>query len=464
MPRRADATLPDPAVGPSGPPRPASLWRSGLHTLAISLTSVVLGFGQSVLIARALGDPTTKGGYDLTMATANLVALILGFSLPVGATYAVARRKADPGALARRLLAWSAIQGIVTTVVILAIHDTGLGRALVPAVLGLAVILPLALLVVATSMVASLRSLLIGRQRIVAANNGDLIGRLAVPVAMVVAVVASLALGSRYLTLAFLWCVLLGLAITAARFAWLLRDDLRTRAGDAGMRVVLSFSAPAYLSNLVQFLNYRLDLFLVNAMVGLHAVGIYALAVSVAQLLWLMAQAAALVLLPRVASEADTPRGNGIRSAQVARLTLYLTVAGALFLGLFGGLLIPLIYGEKFRESLEPFLLLLPGISGFTLVTVLSAHIAGIGRPSINLISASAGLLVTLILDLALIPTIGVRGAAIASSVSYLTSAIVTTTVFCVMTGLSPLSVLVPTSSDLALAKRLADRARRGNS
>ncbi len=438
-----------------------SLWRTGLHTLAVSLLSVTLGFGQSVLIARALGDPATKGGYDLIVATAGLFSLVLGLSLPVGATYAVARRRADPGALAKWLLAWSAAQGVVTAALILSLHNTGLGDTLVPASLGFWVIVPLAILVSGTSVVASLRSILFGEQRIIAANNGDLAGRLIVPVLMVFMTVSSLVLGSRYLTLAFLWCLALGMLVTSARFGWLLKNDLRERSGRAGLRVVMSFSLPSYTGNVVQFLNYRLDLFLVNAMVGLRAVGLYALAVSVAQLLWLVSQSAASVLLPRVASEVDATRETAaVRSAQVARLTLYVTTAGAVFLGLCGQFFIPVIYGEKFRESLQPFLLLLPGITGFSLAVVLASHIAGSGRPSINMIVSSMALVVTLMLDLTLIPRIGVSGAAIASSASYLTTAVVTAGIFSWMTHISPLRLLMPAAADVALLRRLAGRLR----
>ena len=444
------------------PGAPASLWRSGLHTLAVSLASVVIGFGQSILIARVLGDPATKGGYDLTLATASLISLVLGLSLPVGATYVVARRRANAGALAKWLLAWAALQGLVALVVFLLIHDSAFGGALLPRTLGVWAIAPLVILVAGTSAVASLRNVLFGEQRIVVANNGDLMGRAIVPLAMIAVAVASVKLGPRYLPLAFLWCSALGMMVTSSRFLALLRNDLRSNSGAAGLREVLSFAIPAHVGNVVQFLNYRLDLFLVSALIGLRAVGIYALAVSVAQLLWLISQSAATVLLPRVASEADTtPAAAAERSAQVARLTLWVTASAALFLALFGQFLIPVVYGEKFRDSLQPFLLLLPGISGFSLAIVLAAHIAGAGRPSINVVVAAVALVVTLILDLTLIPAIGVPGAAIASSASYLTTALVTAGVFSWMTHVSPVRLVVPNAADLAVARRFAASLRR---
>lgn len=443
-------------------PAPApKLGHAGLHTLSVSLISVVVGFGQSILIARALGNPANSGPYNLALATASLAALVLGLSLPAGATYAVARRRADPGALARWLLVWSVVQCAIAAIVFLVIRGSGLGDALLPVSLGLAAIPPVALIVAGTASANGPRGILYGKQRIITANYSDLAGGIATPFAMIVAVIVGVAIGSRYLALAFLWCVAFGFAVTAGRNIWMLRRDLRELGGNPDLRVVLSFSLPAHAANLVQFLNYRLDLFLVSAFLcatTLAPVGIYALAAALAQLLWLMAQSAASVLAPRVASELDMPGEIGIRSAQVARFVFYATVAGAIVAATVGRALIPVIYGDSFREAQLPFLLLLPGITGFSVATVLAAHISGSGRPFLNLIGSSVALLVTLVLDLMLIPTMGVPGAAIASSASYLTTVMVTLAIFWRMTGISPLRVLLPTRSDLALARRLLAR------
>jgi O-antigen/teichoic acid export membrane protein len=438
---------------------PPSMLRSGLHTLTVAVISVGIGFGQSILVARVLG-PAGKGGYDLTFAAATLSALTLGLSLPSGTMYAIARGLASPGPLLRLLAVWGVVQGVVTAILVLAIRGRAVGDALVPSSLGLAVVAPLAVLVVGISISLYLRAVLVGRQRIIAANNSILAGRLVVPVVMLLGTGAVLAAGSRPGALMFVWCVILGLVVTCVCFAWMLRREIGETSGPTGLRTVLTFSLPAYLSNMVQFLNYRLDLFLVNALVGIRAVGIYALAVAIAQLLWLVSDAAATVLLPRVAAEPDAPGLNAVRTAQIARIVLWTCGAGAASLALIGQWFIPLVYGQAFRETLEPFLLLLPGVAVFTLVTVLSAYIAGRGRPSLNLIPALVGLAVTLTLDLTLIPILGVRGAAIASTASYLTSAVVIAAIFISMTRLSPLSLLIPSAEDARLLGRLVGELR----
>ena len=109
---------------------------------------------------------------------------------------------------------------------------------------------------------------------------------------------------------------------------------------------------------------------------------------------------------------------------------------------------------------LKPFLPLLPGIAGFSLTVVLPAHIAGSGRPSINLAASSVALVVTLALGLTLISAIAVPSAAVARSTSHLTTAVVTAVVFSLVTHASPLRLVVHAAADVALLRRVAGQRR----
>jgi O-antigen/teichoic acid export membrane protein len=129
-------------------------------------------------------------------------------------------------------------------------------------------------------------------------------------------------------------------------------------------------------------------------------------------------------------------------------------------LAVSGRVLIPFVYGKAFLGSLDAFLWLLPGITTYSLYTVLAAHIAGTGRPRLMLWISCVALVVTLVLTLALIPRIGIRGAAIASTVSYTTSAALGTLVFVRLTRLSPRLLFIPTRDDFALAGKALARLR----
>jgi len=64
-------------------------------------------------------------------------------------------------------------------------------------------------------------------------------------------------------------------------------------------------------ANVAQFLNYKLDVFVVGFFAGTASVGRYTLAVSLAQLLWLMSNSVASVLLPKVAASTASSDDGG---------------------------------------------------------------------------------------------------------------------------------------------------------
>jgi Na+-driven multidrug efflux pump len=98
--------------------------------------------------------------------------------------------------------------------------------------------------------------------------------------------------------------------------------------------------------------------------------------------------------------------------------------------------------------------LLLPGIVAFAPVKVLAAYLAGAGQPRLFLVVSVSSLAVTIVLDLLMIPTLGIAGAATASSASYVTAAAVMLWVFRRTTGVSFRQTLILTSEDVRIARR----------
>jgi O-antigen/teichoic acid export membrane protein len=67
--------------------------------------------------------------------------------------------------------------------------------------------------------------------------------------------------------------------------------------------------------------------------------------------------------------------------------------------------------------------ILLVGLAADGVGGVVHAFLYGIGRPGLSSLAIGAGLVVTAVLDLALIPSHGMVGAAVASACAYLTAA-----------------------------------------
>src|SRR5919109_918820 len=88
-----------------------------LHAFGVNIILLPLGIATSVLIARSVG-PTGKGSFDLIIATAALLGMVLSLSLPPGITYVVAQGKVSCNALASQLVFVSIVQALLALVIV----------------------------------------------------------------------------------------------------------------------------------------------------------------------------------------------------------------------------------------------------------------------------------------------------------------------------------------------------------
>ncbi len=417
-----------------------------------SAASVPLGFITSILVARVLG-PQGKGAYDLIFATSGLLALVLGLSLQSGVVYTVAKGKVSLGPLTVRLALIAVAEGVLATGLLLLLRSTRLSTAFLPVGLG-----PWAAVAIGASLTWSelggyWRAMLIGRESIEKANVIGLLSRFALPVLLLAGLGIVLFQGHSTSPLVFVWISIGVTAATSLALLWAVRPWLHDFGATSGLSGVVSFALPCALANLAQFLNYRLDVFVVSYLLGSEQVGLYTLAVGVAQLVWLISNAVAVVLLPRVAASGGATRENAATTARATRLTLCVSLAMAGALGAARPLL-PLVYGEAFQRSIAPFLWLLPGVLSFAVVGVIASYIAGIGKPQVNLAIALVGVSFTLALDLLLIPRLGIVGAAIASTISYSVSAVLSLSYFSRQSGMHVRQALLIEPADIQTAMR----------
>jgi stage V sporulation protein B len=188
---------------------------------------------------------------------------------------------------------------------------------------------------------------------------------------------------------------------------------------------MIKYGIKAQIGNAIQILNYRLDVFIIQYFMTLSDVGIYSNAVVLGETMWKVSSSIATVVLPMTTNSKDK---LGIKDFinKVTRVTFTIILIGSIILAVISKPLITLLFKKDFSSGSEALILLIPGISIFSISNILSNYLAGIGKVEKNIVASSVGCLVTVVLDLLLIPRIGINGASIATSISYILSTAVT--------------------------------------
>lgn len=417
----------------------ATLERQGTHALLTTGLSLTFGLGLSVVVARALG-PAGKGLLDVASATAALCTLVLGCSLNAGIAHAVARAPGFPAGLGGPLGAWAAGAGALAFGVLALLPGTAVALGLLP---GQDTLFWAAFVAATTACgigAAGLRGALIGRQHVIAANRIDL----AIKAALLLGFGAAVA-GGRADARAFA-VVAVALALALAVTLHLAARGPRTPAPGL-WRAILAAALPVHGTNLLHFANQRADVFFVQATHGAREVGLYTLAVGLAQTVLLLSSALAQPLLPHV-SAATSQADAAALTAQMCRQYVAL---GLLAIVVSAGLApwaLPLVFGRDFAASVPPWLILLPGMIGFGLANLLTAYFVGRDAAPITLRIAAVTALVTLAGNALFTPRYGALGAAATSTVAYLLAGGWSVLAFARHAALPPRLAFVPTRTE----------------
>jgi lipopolysaccharide/colanic/teichoic acid biosynthesis glycosyltransferase/O-antigen/teichoic acid export membrane protein len=190
-------------------------------------------------------------------------------------------------------------------------------------------------------------------------------------------------------------------------------------------RRIAAFGARGQLGNMLWLTNLRFDFVLLGALAGPAVLGIYAVASKFAELMRLAPTAINYVLYPRFAR-----LGQARATAEARRLlprATALTLILTPFLAAATVVALPVLYGPAFRGAVVPAEIIIIGLSVEGAAAVSSAYLVGSGRPGLNSVGMGVGSLITVTMDVILIPRYGALGGAVTSATAYLAATFVLT-------------------------------------
>ncbi|HEY0443444.1 MAG TPA: polysaccharide biosynthesis C-terminal domain-containing protein [Candidatus Limnocylindrales bacterium] len=424
------------------------LLRDALITITTRFGLAVLIFGTDIVLARLLG-PAAKGRFALVLLYSQLAALVVGWGMDQALAVIAARDPESARGGFGNAVIWTLVVGGFAVVLSGLLYGLPSGgRPTGPLVellpnLSAAQFAYSALAIPGELFFAIGLYALLGRRRVVAYSIIRVLRRAILVVLVVgVAAVARLSLDvALLLNLAALIATAVGISVVARR-----DGTFSVRPSGRLMVEELRFGSRAIVGTIAERLQFRADSFLINAIVGVAATGVYSVTSGLAETLWYVPNALGVVMFSR----AVDPRADAGRIAAVlTRTTIAVTLIAAIPAFALGPRVVRLVYGSQFADAGVALRLILPGVVAYSVVAILSRYIVGQGRPGVGTIVLLGGLSANVVANLILIPRYGIVGAAAASSISYAMTAVLTLAVFRALSGRGLVETLVIRGSDV---------------
>ncbi|MBN1153250.1 MAG: oligosaccharide flippase family protein [Dehalococcoidia bacterium] len=431
-------------------------------TTAARIGTLLLGLVTSVVVARVLG-PEGNGVYTLAVLLPSLIVSFTNLGIAQATVHFAAKKRYSLSDIAGNSLLCAAVISLASLAVGLMVVE-GTQDSIFSSVAPRYLLLGLAT-IPGTVLASYLSSSLLGANRLMEYNLTTILQGLATLALMVIALLW-LQAGVSGALLAVVFSAILTNVI---QLRWVRRaaGGIAFRPRATYFRQVATYGAKAHVANMLTFLNYRIDMLMVNGLLNPAAVGLYAVGVALAEQLWLVSQAASTVLFPRVSAETNSQRLKEF-TPLVSRTVLIVTSFGALVVFVVSRWVVELLYTHTYLASVAPLQILLPGIVALGVSRVLANDMSGRGRPELNLYVAVVTVVSNVVLNALWIPRLGIAGAALASSVSYSVSFAVTLWIYCRISTNSWATVLLPQRGDwnlyretvMALVRNLKARGR----
>lgn len=189
---------------------------------------------------------------------------------------------------------------------------------------------------------------------------------------------------------------------------------------------IIGFGSKTVLANAINLINYQADTLMIGYFMTKKDVGVYGIAVMFAKLIWIFPDSIQKITFPLI-SEYHAKKMNESIHILVDKCMKYsclFLVSCTTFFVFFGKELIVRIFGIEFEPSYLPLIILLIGTFIYGITKSVGSIFASIGKVNLVYKIPLVSAILNILLNMTLIPTYGINGAAFATSFSLIISMI----------------------------------------
>ena len=176
------------------------------------------------------------------------------------------------------------------------------------------------------------------------------------------------------------------------------------------MRQKIYFGLSVYLSNIITFINSKLVYFFILKYFDLYSLGLFSIAQSASERLFLISDGFSTYIFPLVSSQNKKSVGDDIY--KIILINLFINITLVLILWTFAKYLILFLFGLKYLESVGIFKILLLNVIPFSAWRLISQSLNGLGHSFVTASINGLGLGVFILMSFMLYKISGLYGLA----------------------------------------------------
>lgn len=210
---------------------------------------------------------------------------------------------------------------------------------------------------------------------------------------------------------------------------FLLKDiaKLDIREFIPNVKKLVPFGGKLAMANTVNQINARLDIIFIGYFLMTPDVGYYSVALAISQFFWFVPMSIQKITYPATSEYWSKKEHGKLQKmlTNVLKVTTLILLTIGLFVAFFAKDIISVLFGDNFFYATTPLLILLIGtIIRGGMCQPIGGSLSAINRPDLALKISIVILVVNILLNIYLIPKIGITGAAIATTVSLIAGTI----------------------------------------
>jgi O-antigen/teichoic acid export membrane protein len=180
----------------------------------------------------------------------------------------------------------------------------------------------------------------------------------------------------------------------------------------------IAYGLKAYAGAFFAFLVLRAGLLMIKYLLDPEQAGYYSISSTMAEMMYMIPVVIGTILFPKLsAMNSTSEKWGATRKVVLLVVLIMLALAGLSYL--LAEPVVTILFGEAFLPAVPAFLWLMPGVIMLSVNTVYMNYFASTGMPLITVYSPAIAAAVNIVLNMKLIPVMGIIGASVSISVSY---------------------------------------------